>query len=514
MFELTGKYAVAKVFADTVDQEAVAQVIGLCNQPFAQGSRIRMMPDIHAGDGCTVGATMTITDRVAPLLVGSDIGCGMLTVQIRDRSVHLPKLDRLIREQVPAGASLRREPHPLLEQAGLDALYCFDSLDLQRAGRSLGTLGGGNHFIEVDQGSYLYLVIHSGSRLVGQAVARYYAQRGEIPDDVPAGTRPMTILRGGELERYLHDMRIAQHFADLNRQAIADTIMAGLGLHETSRFSTVHNYIDLDNMILRKGAVSAKLDEKLLIPLNMRDGSLICRGKGNEDWNCSAPHGAGRRMSRAEAKEVLDTAEYRRQMEHVYSTTVGISTLDESPMAYKAPAEIEKNIQDTAQVIFHLRPIYNFKAGAAEAVTDAGKEYECNPARFYSRQEPPLPDWESILKEFSTRVLGLPMVLNDIMERMRLYVSGEMDIDRFIKLHSRKVPLIDRRIALGERGEEYEKIYFSEVELARAGMQLCHHYSKLESPSEQGKAAFDHALAQAVQRYVERPARKPNGVLI
>lgn len=515
MFELTGKYGVAKIFTDTVDQEAVAQVIELCNQPFAQGSRIRMMPDIHAGDGCTVGTTMTVTGEVAPALVGSDIGCGMLTVFLKDCGLHLPKLDRLIREQIPAGASLRKEPHPLLPQAELHELYCRESFDPRRAGLSLGTLGGGNHFIEVEENSdALALVIHTGSRLVGRAVARFYEQCGERPIEVPSGTRPLPTLSGNQLERYLHDMRIAQHFAELNRQAIADAIVAGLGLHEDLRFTTVHNYIDLDSGILRKGAVSAKRDEKLLIPLNMREGSLWCRGKGNEDWNCSAPHGAGRRMSRSEAKEMLDIAEYRGQMERVYSTSVGASTLDESPMAYKAPEEIRENMQDTVEVLFCLRPIYNFKAGVEEAVTAAGKEYEPNPVRFYSRQDPPVQGWDGILKEFSSRLLNLPMVLDNLMRRIYLYVSGEMDIDRFVTLLRRSVPLIFQRIALGDRGNEYEKTYFPEVELVRDAMRLLYDYALPEMPSMQDKRVFDDGVAQAVKEYAERPVRRTNGFLV
>lgn len=515
MFELTGKYGTAQVFADTVDQEAVTQIIGLCNQPFAQGSRIRMMPDVHAGDGCTIGTTMTITDRVAPTLVGSDIGCGMLTVQLKERSLNLPQLDQLIREQIPSGAAMRLAPHPLLSQAKLQELHCRDSFDLDRAGLSLGTLGGGNHFIEVERDSGpLVLVIHTGSRLVGQAVARFYERRGECPGEVPAGTRPVPTLGGDELDHYLHDMRIAQQFADLNRQAIAAAILTGLGLHEERQFTTVHNYIDLDSGILRKGAVSAKRGEKLLIPLNMKDGSLWCTGKGNEDWNCSAPHGAGRRMSRSEAKETLDVAEYRREMEQVYSTTVGTSTLDESPMAYKAPDEIKKNIQDTVEILRCLRPIYNFKAGVTEDVTAAGKEYEPNPLRFYSRKDPQIPNWHKILQEFSSRILTLPMVMDSLMNRMYLYISGEMDIERFIYLYRRSAPLIFQRIDLGEKGEEYEKTYSSEIELLGDASRLCYSYLLPDPPSEQDKKNFDDGLAQAVKRYVERPTRKANGFLI
>ena len=397
MIELRGKYADAKVFTDVVDQESISQVIGLLNQPYAAGSRVRMMPDIHAGAGCTVGTTMTITDKVCPNLVGVDIGCGMETVLLKDKRIELQKLDKLIRSEIPSGFAIRNKPHRYADQIDLQQLRCAKYVDLQRAEKSIGTLGGGNHFIEanVDEEGKLYLVIHSGSRRLGLEIANYYQneafkalndrkaetdtliaelkQQGrerEIetvlqelkarPVNVP---KPLAYLEGHLLENYLHDMAIAQRFADLNRKAMMDTILKGMGLKAADRFTTVHNYIDLQAGILRKGAVSAQEGERLLIPINMRDGSLICIGKGNEDWNHSAPHGAGRLMSRSQAKQSFTVHEFKKQMQGIYTTSVGQATLDECPMAYKSMEDIVDNIGPTAQIERIIKPIYNFKAG-------------------------------------------------------------------------------------------------------------------------------------------------------
>ena len=380
-----------------VDQESISQVIGLLNQPYAAGSRVRMMPDIHAGAGCTVGTTMTITDKVCPNLVGVDIGCGMETVLLKDKRIELQKLDKLIRSEIPSGFAIRNKPHRYADQIDLQQLRCAKYVDLQRAEKSIGTLGGGNHFIEanVDEEGKLYLVIHSGSRRLGLEIANYYQneafkalndrkaetdaliaelkQQGrerEIetvlqelkarPVNVP---KPLAYLEGHLLENYLHDMAIAQRFADLNRKAIMDTILKGMGLKAGDRFTTVHNYIDLQAGILRKGAVSAREGERLLIPINMRDGSLICIGKGNEDWNHSAPHGAGRLMSRSQAKQSFTVHEFKKQMQGIYTTSVGQATLDECPMAYKSMEDIVDNIGPTAQIERIIKPIYNFKAG-------------------------------------------------------------------------------------------------------------------------------------------------------
>lgn len=397
MIELRGKYAEAKVFTEIVDQESISQVIGLLNQPYAEGSRVRMMPDIHAGAGCTVGTTMTIGDKVCPNLVGVDIGCGMETAILKDKHIELQKLDKLIRAEIPSGFDIRTKPHRYAGEIDLEQLKCAKHVDLNRAEKSIGTLGGGNHFIEAnqDEEGRLYIVIHSGSRRLGLEIANYYqeaafkalnSRKSEIdaliadlkrqgreqeieavlrelksrPVNVP---KPLAYLEGWLLEDYLHDMAIAQRYADLNRRAMMDTILKGMGLKAVDRFTTIHNYIDLDHGILRKGAVSAQAGERLLIPINMRDGSLICTGRGNEDWNCSAPHGAGRLMSRSQAKQSFTVNEFKKQMQGIYTTSVGQATLDECPMAYKSMADIVDNIGPTADIERIIKPIYNFKAG-------------------------------------------------------------------------------------------------------------------------------------------------------
>ena len=399
MIEIRGKYNEAKIFADVVDSASIAQVQELCNQEFTAGSRIRLMPDIHAGAGCTIGTTMTITDKVVPNLVGVDIGCGMETVRIREGRLELQKLDKLIREKIPSGFAIRDSAHPYLSQIDLSELCCARHVDLPRAERSIGTLGGGNHFIEVDRDDdgNLYLVVHSGSRHLGVEVASHYQQAGykalnrvddasvealvarmkaegrekEIPKEIKRlknarQTRipkALAYVSGDLFAQYIHDMRIVQRFAMLNRQAMVDVIVKGMKLHVEEQFSTIHNYIDTDARILRKGAVSAKAGERLLIPINMRDGSLLCVGKGNADWNFSAPHGAGRLMSRADARQSFTVSAFKKQMAGVYTTSVSKATLDECPMAYKGMEDILNQIGPTADVEKILRPIYNFKAG-------------------------------------------------------------------------------------------------------------------------------------------------------
>lgn len=399
MLEVKGKYNTAKIYTDVVDQESIAQIIELCSQQFTEGSRIRMMPDVHAGAGCTVGTTMTISDKVVPNLVGVDIGCGMETVRLKETHIELQKLDKLIYEKIPSGFHIRKKAHRYFEKVDLEALFCYRHIDAERAEMSLGSLGGGNHFIEADKDDEgnIYLVVHSGSRHLGLEVASYYQRAGyhvlnksstqdeqnliaqlkekgrekEIEKAIKKlkNTKQTNIPKhlayvSGELfAQYVHDMRIVQQFAELNRQAMMDEIIKGMGLHVAEQFTTIHNYIDVDRMILRKGAVSAQKGERLLIPINMRDGSLICVGKGNEDWNCSAPHGAGRLMSRSAAKQQFTVSEFKKQMKDVYTTSVGSSTLDECPMAYKNMRDIVENIADTADIVKIIKPIYNFKAG-------------------------------------------------------------------------------------------------------------------------------------------------------
>lgn len=399
MFELQGKYASAKIFASTADEDSIRQVIELLNLPFTEGSQIRMMPDIQAGVGCTVGTTMTIKDKVCPNIVGVDIGCGMEVAILREQEIDLPKLDRIIHEHIPAGIGKRTEPHRYIQNTRVGELRCRGKIRTPTVEVGLGTLGGGNHFIEVDRDDdgKLYLVVHSGSRTLGVKVAAYYqgmaydqcrhldpvSIAGFISDLKAAGRsreierelrglrttaksgvpEDLAYVSGYLLDDYLHDMEIVQEYAEWNRNAMADTILKAMRLHLEDRFTTIHNYIDTENMILRKGAVSAQAGERLIIPINMRDGSLICIGKGNPDWNYSAPHGAGRLYSRAKAKELFSVDEFQVQMNGVYTTSVGQSTLDECPMAYRDMASIVENTEPTAAIQKIVRPIYNFKAG-------------------------------------------------------------------------------------------------------------------------------------------------------
>ena len=399
MIELNGKYTSARVFTEIIDPSAISQIIELCNQPMSEGSHIRIMPDVHAGAGCTIGTTMKISDKVVPNLVGVDIGCGMETVKLKEKHIELQKLDKLIYEKIPSGFAIREKAHRYNEKIDLTELYCYEHINPLRAERSIGTLGGGNHFIEADKGEdgSIYIIIHSGSRHLGVETAKYYQEEaykllnGSAQKDVDAlveklksegkekqiqaeitklkNTKSTSVPKHlayceGELfKQYIHDMKIVQQFAMLNRQAMMDEIIKGMHLHITEQFTTIHNYIDTDTMILRKGAVSAEAGEKLLIPINMRDGSLICTGKGNADWNCSAPHGAGRLMSRSQAKQSFTVSEFKKQMSGIYTTSVNAQTLDECPMAYKSIEDIVDNITDTVEINEIIKPIYNFKAG-------------------------------------------------------------------------------------------------------------------------------------------------------
>lgn len=398
-YEITGKYNTAKVFTNVIENEAVEQIKTLCNQEFISGSKIRVMPDVHSGAGCTIGTTMTISDKVIPNLVGVDIGCGMETVMIADKEIDLEKLDKLIYEKIPSGRNIRKIPHDLINEIDLNQLRCTGHVKMDRALRSIGTLGGGNHFIEAgkDEEGNIYITVHSGSRHLGLEVANYYQKMGykalnkvsdidiekiieqlknegrekeinktikEIKKQIITDIPPALAYVSEELfDDYVHDMKLIQKFAVLNRKAMMNEIIKGLGTEIIEEFTTIHNYIDTDMMILRKGAVSAKKGEKLLIPINMRDGSLICIGKGNEDWNYSAPHGAGRLMSRTKAKKVFNLKSFKEEMAGVYTTSVNKDTLDECPMAYKAMEDIVKNIGDTVDIIKRIIPIYNFKAG-------------------------------------------------------------------------------------------------------------------------------------------------------
>lgn len=398
MKEIIGQFNSAKIFTDNIDELSELQIKKLCNQEFIKDSKIRIMPDVHAGAGCTIGTTMTIKDKVVPNLVGVDIGCGMETILIEEKSVDFIQFDRFIYERIPSGMRVRNKPHLYSQDSKIEELECYKFINKSRAIKSIGTLGGGNHFIEIDkdeQGN-LYIVIHSGSRYLGNEVAQYYQEEAynqlnkrskKMIDDVIADLKAqgrqseiqttitnlkeqvitqipenLAYASGYLFDDYIHDMKIIQRYATLNRKAIAESLVSGLGLTVKEEFTTVHNYIDTESMILRKGAVSAKKGEKLLIPINMRDGSLICIGKGNEDWNCSAPHGAGRLYSRTQAKKNFTVDEFQQSMQGIFTTSANKETLDECPMAYKTMDDIVNNISPTADIIKVIKPVYNYKA--------------------------------------------------------------------------------------------------------------------------------------------------------
>jgi len=372
---ITGTYNSAKVYTDNLEPSAAAQIQAIVDCEVFAGSNICIMPDVHAGIGCTIGMTMTFTDRIVPNFVGVDIGCGMLTLNLGKVEIDLPRFDNQVKRSVPSGFHIRNNCHPFVKNTGINKLICPD-VTLARARDSVGTLGGGNHFIELakDDDGDVYLVIHSGSRNMGKQIAEYY-QKIAV-SKCPDVKKDFAFVKGKDYDDYLHDMQIAQEYADWNRRAIADSIISNYfysadsgddsnqkQLNEYQQFTTIHNYLDCTNKILRKGAISAQKDETILIPMNMRDGSLICKGLGNKEWNCSAPHGAGRILGRGAAMKALNLADFQKSMQGIYTTTANESTLDEAPMAYKPMEEIINNIGDTVSIMKHIKPIYNFKAG-------------------------------------------------------------------------------------------------------------------------------------------------------
>lgn len=394
MLRVKGEYNEAIIYTDHVEEEALKQIAELCNQEAFKDSKIRIMPDVHSGVGCTIGTTMTIKDKVIPNLVGVDIGCGMEVAVIQEKDINLEKLDRIIHDFIPAGQNIREKEHHYIEMVNLDELRCKNNINIDRARLSIGTLGGGNHFIEVDKDpeDNIYIVVHSGSRYLGKQVAEYYqktaykeltslreekqkiieklkaeGRQREIQSKLeklktPKIKKDLAYLKGKSFDDYIHDMKIVQLYAVYNRKAIIDEIINKMNLTVVDQFTTIHNYIDLENMILRKGAISAQKGERVIIPINMRDGSIIAIGKGNPDWNYSAPHGAGRIMSRNKAKELLKLNDFVESMKGVYSTTINEYTIDEAPMAYKPIEEIINNIQETVYITKIIKPIYNFKA--------------------------------------------------------------------------------------------------------------------------------------------------------
>ncbi|MCL2326415.1 MAG: RtcB family protein [Proteobacteria bacterium] len=366
MIEIKGSHNTALCYCDVLDELAAKQIQELCNQEAFSSSKIRVMPDVHAGKGCTIGTTMTITNKIVPNMVGVDIGCGMETVQIAEREIDYERLDKIIRRNIPSGRQIRDTHHPLNDAIDLTALRCADDVKLERARRSIGTLGGGNHFIEIERADdgALFLVVHSGSRHLGTEVANLYQQAAIQQCQRSASAIPthLAYATGSLFNDYIHDMKIVQRFAVLNRQAMVEVILSAMGLTKVDAFTTIHNYIDTDNMIMRKGAIAANAGLRVLIPINMRDGSLVCLGKGNGNWNQSAPHGAGRLMSRHKAFDTLSMNEYRQQMQGIFSTSISQKTLDEAPMAYKSMASIVAQITPTADILMHLRPVYNFKS--------------------------------------------------------------------------------------------------------------------------------------------------------
>ena len=400
MFEIKGKVNTAICYATVVEEEAIEQIRRMCDYEFTRGSRIRIMPDVHAGAGCTIGTTMTVVDKVVPNIVGVDIGCGMYTVNLGKISPDFAKIDEAA-HFIPSGMNVWEEKQ---ERFDLTELRCYRELkDADRLERSLGTLGGGNHFIEIDEAAdgTKYLVIHSGSRNLGKQVAElyqhmavelakgkeeYFDKRNALireykeagrRDEIQAALKELLqeykakeaaipedlcFLYGQSLEDYLHDVVICQRFARRNREKMAEILLERTGMTGTDGFHTIHNYIDTDEMILRKGAIAAHAGEKVLIPINMRDGSVLAVGRGNVEWNFSAPHGAGRLMSRKKARENLNIEEYRETMKNVYTTSVSAETIDEAPMAYKSLEDIIDVIRESVDVIDVMKPVYNFKA--------------------------------------------------------------------------------------------------------------------------------------------------------
>ena len=380
METIKGAYTSAQIFTTkkketAIDQYARAQLQMICDQESSKDCRIRVMPDVHPGKVGTIGLTMTLGRKLIPNLIGIDIGCGMTLAQIKGKKIEYQKLDTIIRENVPSGFSIRTKPHRFSRDFYLDHLRCRNHLRRDRAILSLGSLGSGNHFIEADKDEKgnLFLVIHSGSRHLGKEVTEYYLNEGQkyLKDKGLSVPYELTWIEGSLMEDYLHDLQIVQEFASLNRAVILDELVRGMKWKLLDSYECIHNYVDAseDTMetfgspILRKGAISAKKGEKVIIPINMRDGILLGTGLGNTDWNCSAPHGSGRSMKREDVKAHYTVSSFRSEMKGIYSSCIGKETLDEAPFAYRALNDIAEAIGDTVTIHKIIRPVYNFKAG-------------------------------------------------------------------------------------------------------------------------------------------------------
>lgn len=375
MITIYGKYTNAIVFTTSneeyaIDDYARKQLQMICDHPASAGSTVRVMPDVHPGKVGTIGLTMTVGDSLLPSLVGVDIGCGMTIAKIKAKNIEYQKLDTIIRERIPSGGNIRKTAHKLSHRTRLDELDCFKAIDETKAELSIGTLGGGNHFIEVDQDEegFFYLVIHSGSRHLGMEVTNYYLKEGQKEAQQKKcgyASYEMTCLEGKLLASYFHDLAITQEYAGINREAMIDEIARGMKWRILDSYTCIHNYVDFSEEvpILRKGAIRAALDEKVIIPINMRDGVILGTGLGNRDWNCSAPHGSGRIYKRSEVKDHHTVSEFKKEMQGIHSICVNKDTLDEAPFAYRKIEDIIDVIGDTVSIDMIIKPVYNFKAG-------------------------------------------------------------------------------------------------------------------------------------------------------
>lgn len=371
---INGVYSSAKIFTtnnrkNAIDDYAIAQLQMLCDNEVSRNCKICVMPDVHPGKVCTIGLTMTVGTKIMPNIVGIDIGCGMTLAKLKQNKPEFQKLDTVIRNNIPSGFSIRRKPHRFSDEFNFARLYCCENIHLEKAILSLGTLGGGNHFIEIDKDEegFLYVVIHSGSRSLGKEVTEYYLKKGQkyLKSRNIKVPYELTYLENELMEQYLHDIQIVQEYASLNREIMLDELVRGMKLKLTDSYSCTHNYIDVSEpvLMLRKGAISAKAGEKVIIPINMRDGIILGTGLGNEDWNCSAPHGSGRILKRDEVKSHYTVSAFKTEMKGIYSSCIGKDTLDEAPFAYRSIDDISEVIADTVTINKIIRPVYNFKAG-------------------------------------------------------------------------------------------------------------------------------------------------------